>query len=132
MKALVAISLSFLVFFQSVGMDVSDIFMLTDLVEHAKFHSEVHGDDFFTFLDKHYGTLKAEHEKTAQDESQKHEKLPFQHKNCQHLLTEVAVINNTFSFKKSEVYYPTKHHFYYKDLYSFLEKVSIFQPPRTA
>ena len=132
MKVFISISLSFLVFFQSVGMDMSDIFMLTDLVEHAQFHSEEHGDNFFTFLDKHYGTLKAEHEKTSQEESHKHEKLPFQHKNCQHLVTEVTVINNTFSFEKSETYYPIKHQFYYKNLYTFLERSSIFQPPKTA
>ena len=58
MKTLFAISLSLLVFFQSVGIGISDVFMLTDLVEHAKFHSEEYGDDFFAFFDKHYGALK--------------------------------------------------------------------------
>lgn len=132
MKTLVAILLSFLVFFQSVGMDISDVFMLTDLVEHAKYHSDEYGDDFFTFIEKHYGALKIEHQETAQGESHEHEKLPFQHNNCNHLLTEVIVINYKFSFEKSESYYPTKHQFYYKDLYNFLERVSIFQPPRFA
>ena len=132
MKTFVAISLSFLVFFQSVGMDMSDIFMLSDLVEHAKLHSEEHGDDFFTFLDKHYGASKEAHQETAHNENHEHEKLPFQHTNCQHLLTEVAITNYEFSIKKSEGYYPTKHHFYYQDLYTFLERASIFQPPKIA
>lgn len=130
MKALVAITLSFLVFFQSVGIGVADIFMLSNLVEHAKFHSEEYGDDFFTFFEKHYGTLKVEHEESQQGEKHAHERLPFQHNNCKHLLTEVIVINYKFSFEKSENYYSTKHQFYYKDLYTFLERVSIFQPPR--
>lgn len=132
MKTLVTISLSFLVFFQSVGMGMTDIFMLTDLVEHAKFHSEKYGDDFFTFIEKHYGSLKSEHEESQQGERHAHDKLPFQHNNCKHLLTEVVVINYKFTFEKSETYYPTKQHFFYKNLYTFLERVSIFQPPRMA
>lgn len=130
MKILVTISLSFLVFFQSVAMDISDVFMLTDLVEHAKFHSEKYGDDFFTFIEKHYGALKSEHQESAQEENHKHDKLPFQHNNCNHLLTEVILINYNFNFEKTETYYPSKHHFFYKNLYSFLERNTIFQPPK--
>lgn len=132
MKILVAISLSFLVFFQSVGIGISDVFMLTDLVEHAKFHSEEYGDDFFIFFEKHYGALKIEHQETQQGENHDHEKLPFQHNNCNHLLTEVIVIGYEFPLQKTVISYPTKHHFYYQDFYSFLEGASIFQPPKTA
>lgn len=132
MKIIVAISLSFLVFFQSVGFGVADIFMLTDLVEHVKHHSEEYGDDFLTFFQKHYGELKAEHQKSHKEEKSQHEKLPFQHNNCNHLLAEVIVSSYEFQLEKSIVSYTATPHFYYQDLYSFLERVSIFQPPQLA
>ena len=132
MKILVAISLSFLVFFQSVGLGISDIFMLTDLVEHANFHSEEYGDDFFTFFEKHYGDLKAEHQKIHQDEKSQHDKLPFQHNNCNHLLAEVIVIDYEFPLEKPAISSTSIPHFFYQDLYSYLERTSIFQPPQFA
>lgn len=132
MKTIVAISLSLLVFVQSLGFSISDIFMINDLVEHAKYHSEEFGDDFFTFFEKHYGDLKTEHQKTHKDEKSQHEKLPFQHNHCNHLLAEVIVIGYEFPLGKSIVYYTADPHFYYKNLYSFLERASIFQPPKIA
>lgn len=132
MKTIVAISLSFLVFVQSVGFGMSDIFMLKDLVEHANFHSKEYGDDYFTFFEKHYGNLKGEHQKKHQEEKSQHEKLPFQHNNCNHLIGEVIVFGYEFHLEKSTVSYTADPHFYYQDLYSFLERASIFQPPRLA
>lgn|SRR5690625_2408003 len=132
MKVLIAISLSFLVFFQSVGMDMSDIFMLTDFIEHAKFHSVEHGDDFFTFLDKHYGSLKAAHEEAHQEEKSEHEKLPFQNKTNINIISEVIVEDYEFPLIKSMIYHLIKHHFYYQNHYNFLDRDSIFQPPRFA
>lgn len=132
MKTIISISLSFLIFFQSVGIGMSDVFMLNDLIEHAKYHSETYGDDFFTFLEKHYGTLKAEHEKNKQEENHDHKKLPFQHNNCNHLLIEIVLVFYEFPIKKSEISYPQKHHSYYQDFYSFLNNSNIFQPPQIA
>lgn len=132
MKTLVAISLSFLVFFQSVGLSVSDIFLLNDLKELAEYHSEEYGDDFFTFFEKHYGDLKAEHQKTQNEEESQHENLPFQHNSCNHLVAEVIVMGYEFSFEKAVVSYTANPHFYYQNLYSFLERASIFQPPKIA
>lgn len=110
---------------------MSDIFMLNDLVEHAHYHSEKYGDDFFTFFEKHYGALKTEHDNSTQEDS-RHENLPFQHNNCHHLIAEVIIVEYEFYLKKSQVSYDTNPHFYYQDLYSFLERTSIFQPPQTA
>ena len=132
MKTIVAISLSFLVFFQSVGVSIGDIFLLNELVEHAQYHSEEFGDDFFTFFEKHYGDLKAEHNKNHKEEKSQHEKLPFQHNNCNHLLAEGVMLGYEFPLEKSVVTYTANPHFYYQDLYSFLERVSIFQPPKIA
>ncbi len=132
MKILVAISLSFLVFFQSVGLSISDIFLFSDLVEHAKYHSEEYGDDYFTFFEKHYGDLRAEHQKSNKEENSQHEKLPFQHNSCNHLLADVIILSYKFPLKKSIVSHTTDPHFYYQNLYSYLERASIFQPPRAA
>ena len=132
MKTLVAISLSFLVFVQSVGLSISDIFLFSDLVEHVKYHSEEYGDDYFTFFEKHYGDLKTEHQKAQNEENSQHEKLPFQHNNCNHLLAEVVLIGYNLPLGKSVVFNTVDPHFYYQNLYSFLERASIFQPPQAA
>lgn len=129
MKTLVAISLSFLIFFQSVGFGIDDMFMLRDLTEHFKCHSEKYGDSVFDFFQKHYGSLQKEHSK---EEDSHHENLPFQHHNCQHLVAEVILVAYEFPFKKSVVNTMAKPHFFYKDLYSFLENSPIFQPPQLA
>ncbi|HLV91627.1 MAG TPA: hypothetical protein VKX34_00780 [Aequorivita sp.] len=132
MNILISISLSLLVFFQSIGFGVADIFMMSDLVEHAKYHSEEYGDDFLTFFEKHYGELRAEHQQNQKEEKSQHEKLPFQHNSCNHLMAEVIVIGYEFPLKKSVVTSTVNQHFYYQDLYSFLERASIFQPPQFA
>ena len=130
MKILLAISLSLTVFFQSVGMEVSDILMLSDLVEHAKFHSDEYGDDLFTFFEKHYGELKAEHQATHQEEKPQHDKLPFQHHNCNHTLSEVILLGYEFPLKKPDVSFTPNHLFYYENLYLFNQGTVIFQPPK--
>lgn len=132
MKTVLAIPLSFLVFFQSMGVSVVDVFMLKDFVEHVQYHSEEFGDDFFTFVEKHYGDLKKEHHKNHQEEQSQHEKLPFQHHSSNHLLVEVVVMGYEFPLKKEVIYTTSNQHFYYQDLYSFFEKASIFQPPKSA
>lgn len=111
---------------------MADIFTLKDLVEHVQYHSEEFGDDLFVFFQKHYGELKAEHQQNHQEEKSQHEKLPFQNNYGNHLLTEVVIFGYEFPLEKSVVYYTANPHFYYQDLYSFLERVSIFQPPKIA
>src|SRR5690554_3799236 len=132
MKTLIAISLSFLLFFQSVGIGMADVFMLNDLVEHAKFHSETYGDNFLTFTEKHNGSLKAEQQQNKHEEIHDDDKLTLQHNNCNQLITEIVLMDYEFPLKKSEISYPQEHHFYYQDFYSFLNRSNIFQPPKTA
>lgn len=129
MKTVFAISLSFLIFFQSVGFGIPDVFMMKDLTEHVKYHSEEYGDTLFDFFQKHYGSLQSEH---SQEGDPHHEKLPFQHHNCHHLIAEVILVAYEFQLKKSMVSAMVNPHFFYQDLYSFLEKTTIFQPPQLA
>jgi|SRR5690554_5038544 len=132
MKILVAIFLSFLISFQSVGIGISDLFMLNELIDHVDFHAEEHGDDFFDFFEKHYGSLKAEHEQTHQEEKAQHQKLPFQHYNLAHISSAVIINGYEFYFKKPLETVFVQHNSYYLSLYSFVESISIFQPPQKA
>lgn len=111
---------------------MTDILLLGRFVEHAEYHSENYGDDFFTFFEKHYGSLKAEHQKYHNEEKQEHEELPFQHISCHHAMTDVVLMPFEIPVLKGETYIPHSHTFYYQNLYSSLEKVSIFQPPKFA
>lgn len=130
MKTIFAISFSFLIAFQSVGFGIQDMFLLGKLVQHAQHHSEDHGDDFFTFMQMHYGSLKAEHQES--EESHDHDKLPFQHISCHHTLADIVIVPFELPILKSEIIIQQSHTFYYQNLYSSLEKVSIFQPPKFA
>lgn len=132
MKTLIAILLAQIVFFQSVGINISDVLKVSDLVEHVKYHAEEYGDDFATFFEKHYGFLKSEHQESKPHNNSSHEKLPFQHNNCNHLLPEVVVFFYDFMIEKTVIATEAKPDFYYQNPYYFLERVSIFQPPRIA
>ncbi|MCB0466069.1 MAG: hypothetical protein KDC78_10435, partial [Aequorivita sp.] len=125
-------SFSFLVAFQSVGFGMQDIFLLGRLVQHAEYHSENYGDDFFTFIEKHYGSLQTEHQKNHKEEEQEHEELPFQHISCHHASTDVVLVPFEVSIVKVEINARQPHVYYYQNLYSSLEKFSIFQPPKLA
>ena len=132
MKSLFAISFSLLIVFQSVGFGMQDIFMLGRLVQHAEYHSENYGDDYLTFFEKHYGTLKAEHQKNHNEEEQEHQELPFQHTSCNHLVAELILVTFEIPFLKPVISSQTASNFHYQNLYSSLEKSSIFQPPKFA
>ncbi|MGO3184557.1 MAG: hypothetical protein ACTIJ9_17140 [Aequorivita sp.] len=132
MKTIFAISFSFLIAFQSVGFGIQDMFLLGKLVQHAQHHSENHGDDFFTFMQKHYGSLKAEHEKNDNEDKHDHEKLPFQHISCHHTIADIVMVPFAIPSLKREISKNRTHTFHYQNLYSSLEKVSIFQPPQFA
>lgn len=100
------------------GIGASDIFMLKDLVEHVQYHSEEYGDDFKTFFKKHYGSLKAEHQKKHKKEKSDHEKLPFQHNSHNHLMTGVILITYEGPLKKPGVLSKGNSNFHYRNLYS--------------
>jgi hypothetical protein len=132
MKTLFAISFSLLIVFQSVGLGMQDIFLLGRFVEHAEYHAENYGDDFFTFFEKHYGALKADHQKNHKEEEKEHEELPFQHISCHHVLTDVVLEPFEIPIIRDEINSFPSHTFYYQNFYSSLEKFCIFQPPKFA
>lgn len=132
MKSLLALTFSFLVLFQSAGLGLNDLFLLGSLAEHAQYHSENYGDDFFTFIAKHYGSQKTEHQKNNKEEKQEQGELPFQHISCHHVIGDVVLVPCEVAILKVEISIQGSHTFYYQNLYSSLKKVSIFQPPKFA
>jgi hypothetical protein len=127
---LVSITLSFLTLLQSFGLHFDDIAQLDEFVEHAKFHSEQYGDNVFVFIAKHYGELKAEHEKEHQEEKEEHEELPFKHHCHIATVTVYDVCIYSIDITTLEFLEFSSDNFYYQDLFSSLYSKGILQPPR--
>lgn len=129
-KKLFSISFSFVILIQSMGINIDDVVQIGNFYEHAKFHNEKYGDNVFVFISKHYGKLKATHEKDHKEEKNTHKQLPFQH-NIQTSLVAVFVpqkqikSNSTFYFLESN-----SNKFHYQSSNSTLHVESLLQPPR--
>ena len=116
---------------QSFGVHYDDIVQLDELIEHAQFHSEQYGDNVIVFLSKHYGELKADHQRDHQEEKKDHEKLPFNHSGTSHI-SVADVFINTYKSELNEVEFLdfTDANFYYQAPSSSLHSQGILQPPR--
>lgn len=130
MNVVLNISLSLMILIQSIGISFNDIVQLDEFIEHAQFHSEQHGDNFLDFVSKHYGSLKADHEKLHQDEQEEHEELPFQHHS--HISSISTFILNTqkADFSVPDIVEYKDHNFYYQEPSSTLHTDGLIQPPR--
>lgn len=131
MNFIISISLSIVLLFQGINFGLPDLLNAGELIEHARFHSQNHGDNFIVFISKHYGELKEQHEQQHQEEKKEHEKLPvrgefsfssnwFVPNNETELLPKIPAITSTSSI------------FFYKETYSSIRESAIFQPPRRA
>ena len=132
MIKLFSILTSCLILIQSLNIDYKDIVQLDELIEHSKFHSEAYGDNFLSFIAKHYGDLKQEHNKQHQEEKKEHEQLPFNHQSCAHASVASVFIPVNIQLLKSEPITTKDSNFYYLELNSLFEKTSVFQPPKYA
>jgi hypothetical protein len=131
MVKLVSITASFLILIQSFNICISDLVDLSELIEHAKFHSEKYGDNLFVFVSKHYGELEADHNKKHQEEKQEHEELPFQHQPHMTLLSAFMVKDlQAYHIKPVDDLVTSATDFFYQASYSNCEKEAPFQPPR--
>lgn len=125
-----SIGLSFLVLFQSFNLDLGDLSKLDELMEHAQFHSEKYGDNFFVFLSKHYGELQEEHSQDHEEEHNDHEELPFTNPCGSHVYSVYVVNKFQIPAISANTVADYKANFFYLVNYSFLEKSDIFQPPK--
>ncbi|MFD1063128.1 hypothetical protein ACFQ1Q_07705 [Winogradskyella litorisediminis] len=132
MSRLFSISLSFVILIQSFGIGLADLTQIDEFIEHAQFHSEQYGDNVFVFISKHYGELKAEHNKEHQEEKEDHEQLPFQHQTHISSITACVLDSKKDEFKTPEFSEFRTHNFYYKEPSSSLHLEGLFQPPRQA
>ncbi len=112
------------------NIQIENIFQLDELVEHAYFHKETHGDDFFTFLSKHYGELKSEHDKNHQDEEKDHKELPFQNSVFSFAFFEKMILHIHECVNPSLVLKERKSIFFYQNLIAGEFKTGVFQPPK--
>lgn len=128
-----AVILSFTILIQSFNISFSDVLQLNELIEHAQFHKKQYGDDFLTFLSKHYGEDKAEHQQQHKEEAPQHEKLPFNQQHLPSIDFQVPVLVTTYLSLEKHIFKQTKKTgFYYVNIYSSLFKNGIFQPPKHA
>lgn len=128
-----AILLTVLLLMQTLHFTPADMIRFDELLEHARYHEEKFGDDFASFLSKHYGSEKEAHNQEHQEEQQQHEQLPFQQ-----LAHTLSGIHN-FILKKSENLLPPAAasqqqttDFYYLAPISSVYQSGVFQPPRKA
>lgn len=129
MTKLFSIVFSSLILFQSFNIGFDDISKFEILLEHATFHQETYGDSFIEFITEHYG----EEFQAVSNEHEEHEDLPFKqdHQTSHHTPTIFMVSALGFEIK-NQLFTLTSKHFFYKETYSFLEKPSVFQPPKHA
>ncbi len=110
---------------------MNDLIQLDEFIEHAQFHNENYGDNIFVFISKHYGELKAEHNKEHQEERTEHDQLPFQHNiyvssaDVLSLVTPHKIDINTPRFLNFKL-----DNFFYQESSSSLYSEGLFQPPR--
>lgn len=132
MKFLISISLSAILLLQGFNFGLPDLIRMGDLLEHANFHAESHGDSFTVFLSKHYGELKDQHNREHQEEEKEHEKLPFNSQSNTHSVTVFVLTSPYFNSLKFSAISNCSSFFFYEDYYSFPGESGIFQPPRPA
>ncbi|MGI9549767.1 MAG: hypothetical protein ACR2MT_01105 [Aurantibacter sp.] len=132
MIKLVSIATSLLILTQSFNIHFDDIVELDELIEHAQFHSQEYGDNFFVFISKHYGELKAEHDQKHQEEREDHDQLPFQHQ-CQTASLSAFVLNNMPEYPAGpEIKVYKSANYFYQASYPSLAQEGLLQPPRAA
>lgn len=128
MKGLFAILLAAVFSLQSMQINLNDLYKISDLIEHANFHAEEYGDNWFTFLSKHYGELKEEHDAAHQEEKAEHSKLPEANQFLSFSLSFIPV--NEKADLSSPIISFKELSFFYQSLYQFQSLADIFQPPR--
>ena len=109
---------------------MNDIMQLDELIEHARFHKQEYGDNFFVFLSKHYGKLEAEHTETHQDEQNEHEELPFKCQGQTFTITAFLLLDHTTETNTLEISDIGESNFRYLSSHSLLHKRGLLQPPK--
>ena len=133
MTRAISLFLSLLLLLQSARISFADLVRLDELIEHARYHQQQFGDNFLTFLSKHYGSQKEDHSRNHREEKPQHEQLPFQ---------QLAHMTGAYAFTLRqplpELVFPPDYPgdrqpgFFYFRPGSAGFKSGVFQPPRQA
>ena len=125
-----AILVASLILLQSFQISVSDLVQMDELMEHARYHKQQFGDDFISFISKHYGADKKQHDQQHKEERPQHEQLPFQQ------LLQSGIVHTFFFTDSMQVLLPpsvesqTQPGFHYLLCRASGFQSGIFQPPR--
>jgi hypothetical protein len=130
-KVSLSILLSALVLLQGLNLHLKDLFELSDLIEHLEMHQSSYGDDLYSFLDKHYGVKRSEHDLQGHRDGGDHDRLPFKDKASCSTISHLVILPGIDSRKVVCDAMPEVPYFHYQENYSFLNQTDIFQPPRT-
>ncbi|WP_298494359.1 hypothetical protein [uncultured Algibacter sp.] len=130
MSKLVVIFYSGLILIQSFNINIEDISKFNALLQHADYHKEIYGDNFFKFLSEHYGEQMASH----QTKHKQHDDLPFkdEHHVFSHINSSFTLFETITYSSFSLSYINVTLNFHYKESNSLFEKTSVFQPPKLA
>lgn len=128
-----AFFISIMMLSQSINFHFSDFAKIGDLIEHAEIHQEEYGDNWVTFLSKHYGALKTQHEEQKPINHNHHNDLPFhcdQHQNTQ--LQLIAPEKTKISFERPNFGHQNEFNTIYICIYNSPVLSKIGQPPKKA
>lgn len=130
MKKFIVVIYSFLILFQSFNINIEDFSKLNALWEHASYHQQVYGENFFVFLSEHYGEKMTSH----QDDHKDHKNLPFKDSNHMHSHVNMAfVLFEPVVFSVNSQPSTAKSlDFFYKKPFSSFKISAVFQPPQIA
>ncbi len=123
-----ALLLGCLMLLQGMDVSVNDLLQLDNLVQHARYHREHHGDSLWVFLAHHYGHRGIGHQHQG-EEGDDHEQLPFQTSQAQVIVLDKTNYPYT-GFQFTEVPDQQVCPVYHPEFYNMLLRPRIFQPPR--
>lgn len=128
MSKIISFSLAGFVLLQSFNIHVPEVGKLKNLLEHLEFHKSAYGDDIFSFVAKHYGKEKLNHEN--KEDHGDHQQLPFHH-HVGHDFSLFYIIDlSRYQLRDLDENDTRLRNFSTQTLYSFLENIDIFQPPK--
>ncbi len=126
MKKMISILLTQLILIQSFQIGFEDFAKLENLLEHAQYHQEQYGDNFFEFLIEHY----ADEDDIIVDHEE-HKDLPFKN-DTNHLNqapTLIAFQSEVYELEK-DFYQIKTGSFFYKEPVTEPSFSIILQPPK--
>jgi len=120
--------LAIIILFQGMFGNTNILFEINELAEDYQIHKEQYHDSFTTFLSKHFGDLKKNHQQQHEEEHRQHQH-PQSDFNA-NFQTDFVPQISTINLHNCMVKEKRNTLFFYKNLFSNFEKQKIFQPPQ--